>query len=72
MSKLSGWSLFWLAMTATCIIATVFSLIQANRNKKLKQNTDIGKAVGLDSNIFGRDRKITDGVMYIGGDKIYY
>jgi hypothetical protein len=72
MSKLSGWSLFWLAMTATCIIATVFSLIQANRNKKLKQNTDIGKAVGLDSNIFGRDRKITDGVIYIGGDKIYY
>ena len=52
MSNLSGWSLFWLAMIATCIIATVFSLIQANRKKKLKQNTDIGKAVGGDTDNF--------------------
>lgn len=68
MSKLSGWSLFWLAMTATCIIATVFSLIQANRKKKLKQNTDIGKVVGED---FGFFRSGNDGIGYLGGTKVF-
>lgn len=69
MSKLSGWSLFWLAMTATCIIATVFSLIQANRNKKLKQNTDIGIAVEEDSDFFIRSGN--DGIGYAGGTKLF-
>lgn len=69
MSKLSGWSLFWLAMTATCIIATVFSLIQANRKKKLKQNTDIGKVVMEDSGSFIRSGN--DGIGYLGGTKVF-
>lgn len=70
MSKLSGWSLFWLAMTATCIIATVFRVIQANRKKELK-TTDIGTPVAVDSNLFSH---LSDngGVFYLGGDKIYY
>lgn len=42
MSKLSGWSLFWIALTATCIIATVFSVIQANRKKKSESKIDYG------------------------------
>ena len=39
MSKLSGWSLFWIALTATCIIGTVFSVIQAKKSKKESGDT---------------------------------
>ena len=62
MSKLSGWSMFWLAMTATCIIATVFSLIQANRKKKSESKIDYGTPIALDKDTSILRRSDNDGI----------
>ena len=68
MSKLSGWSLFWIALTVTCIIATVFSVIQAKRKKKQNsdQVADAGNVISADIPlVFPDGRTVSDGVAYI-------
>ena len=53
MSKLSGWSMFWIALTAIEIIAAIGRVILIHQEKQKKKNqTDIGKAVGGDTDNF--------------------
>lgn len=46
MKNLSGWSLLWITLSVTSVIATIFQVIQYNKRKKEDtKKADVGVAV---------------------------